>query len=428
MSTILFISGTTRGDALGCIIRGIAKNFERLGFETIEVNLMKENVFKSLEATLREKDVLFALSYAGIGRDILIDDAEGKKRVLWELLGIPYISIHGDSPAYFFDRHVNTSDNYGTVYSFREHYDLRKRLPHADIGLFGVQSPLIFDSVPKDQVDFKAKESGKLIFLKNSSDPNKVVEMWQKKCRPTMYQMLAELADVLVGDIASGEEPDIDELVTGYFKLKGIDIDAMTNLRLFFDAQLDDYLRRVKCTFMAEILKEFPVEIHGDNWEYMDFSNSPCKLVPTCDYVTSRGIIERALGVIDMSPNTGNGFHDRPMRAYGRHTLCLTNEQHCVTDVFGADNGMTFRFDRDSIANKLADVIAHPKDYIEIGIEAARIFNDRFANEESARAIVEMADAMRMSMMKYNPNMQDYFVWPPKMLTPLKPTVPSTPD
>ena len=42
MSTILFISGTTRGDALGCIIRGIAKNFERLGFETIEVNLMKE--------------------------------------------------------------------------------------------------------------------------------------------------------------------------------------------------------------------------------------------------------------------------------------------------------------------------------------------------------------------------------------------------
>ncbi len=414
MSAILFMTGTTRGDALGCIVRGISSSFARFGFETIEVNFNDPDVLKKLDVTLREKDILFAFTIAGIGRDISINDAAGNPRNLWDLLEIPFISAHGDSPAYFFDRHINENTNFASVYAFREHYELRKRLTN-QTGTFGISSPFVFDGVSKDAIDFSKKETGKLVFLKNSNDTQKLIHLWKNKCRPSIVRMLVELANVLENNLSSGEEPDIDELVTGYFKIKSIDVDSLLNLRLFFIAQLDDYLRRLKCNLIADVLKDFPVEIHGDNWDHLDLAHSKCTLVKACDYQTSSDIIANSLGIIDMSPNTNHGFHDRPVRSYGRHTLCLSNEQECLTQTFGEDNGMTFRFDRDSIAARISEVLAHPKDYVAIGIEAARIFNEKFPAEVTVRSFTEMADAMRLASVKKNPAMQDFFVWPPTL-------------
>ena len=224
------------------------------------------------------------------------------------------------------------------------------------------------------------------------------------------------MADVLVANMATDPHVDIDGLVTGYFKLKNLDIDSSLQLRLLFVAQLDDYLRRTKCTFIGNVLRQFPVEIHGDNWDYLDFSGSPCKVVPGCDYKTSDGVIANSLGIIDMSPNTGGGFHDRPMRAFGRHTLCLTNEQQCFTDAFGADCGITFALDHDAISAKIADVLAYPKEYVEVGIEIARIFDAQNPAEAVVRQFVETAETLRVANSKHIRGLQDFFVWPPAIL------------
>lgn len=412
MSAILFITGTTRGDTLGSLMRAAGHMFSQFGFEALEMNLGEPNVFTRLEEQLNTKDILCAISAAGIGRDIDVPQPDGSKQNLWEMVGVPYISINGDSPAYFFDRHTNASAHFATLYSFREHYLLRKRLPH-QMGLIGVAPPAIISPIPEADIDFTAKENGKLIFLKNSNDPKALKALWRANCRPYILNLLMELADILEANMETDAHTDLDALVCEAFKTKGLDVDALLNLRLFFTAQLDDYLRRAKCTFMAEVLSDFPVEIRGDNWEYMDFAGKKCSYIPGCDYAQSSGLINGALGILDMSPNTQGGFHDRALRSYSAHTLCISNEQECVTQTFPNAAEMSFSFSRDSLAARIADVLARPKDYVEIGREGARLFNELYPQEALVRSIVEAVDAIRLNSTKQRPPMQDFFMWPP---------------
>ena len=413
MSAVLFMMGTSRGGALNGILSAASQAFKAYGLEVIPVDLRSPNLLQDLDAQMQSKDVRFALGIIGIGRDLKVRAADGKELLAWDMIDVPFISVNGDSPAYYYDRHVNPSANYGALYTFREHYEFRKALPKPE-GLFGLAPPMIFDKATTP-FDGEAKARGTLVFLKNGGNPAALKAIWKERCNSFQYQTLCDVADVLAGNIAEDPHPNIDALICAYFKSKGLDADEMLNVRLFFVAQLDDYLRRVKCVFMLDVLKDFPVEIHGDNWEFGDFSNSKMKLVPVCNYEKSRGIIDQSLGIIDFSPNTGGGFHDRPLRAFGHNTLCLTNRQECFSDVFGADNGFSFDFSRESLADKIADVLAHPKHYIEMGLETARVFNEQFSSEAAVHTYVEAAELIRMHKSRANLGIADYFVWPPQM-------------
>ena len=416
MSTVIFLTGSTRGDTMGAITRSIMGMISGLGIETVEINFNEPAVQAKLDKTLREKKILFVFSFVAIGRDLNINGENGgPDKNLWEALGIPFIAVHGDSPAYFFDRHVNISPLFASLYGFDEHYTFRKRLPK-QVGLLGLSPAIVIDPVPRDSIDFRRKEQGKLVFLKNAGDPTQLKTLWQSACPPKIYQMLLDIAAVLESQIHTDLGGDIDSIVLGLFREKGLDVEAMTNLRLFFVAQLDDYLRRLKTVFMADVLSDFPVEIHGDNWNHYDFSGKACTMISGCDYAKSREVIASSLGIIDMSPNTGGGFHDRLERCYGRHTLCLTNEQACVTKLFGANCGLTFTFQREVLQQKIADVLAHPKQYVEIGIETSRIFSATYTPEVMGNFLLEVADTLRIGGTKMATGMQNFFVWPPKSL------------
>src|SRR5262249_16009013 len=143
----------------------------------------------------------------------------------------------------------------------------------------------------------------------------------------TTFEMLIELASELAARIGADSDCDIDASVCEYFSNRGFHVEEFAGLRLFFVAQLDDYLRRIKSTLVADTIADFPVEIHGFNWEHMDFSGRRGKYIPGGDYSESRKWIIDSLGIIDMSPNTSRAPHDRAMRAFGLFSLCLTNEQ-----------------------------------------------------------------------------------------------------
>jgi hypothetical protein len=205
-------------------------------------------------------------------------------------------------------------------------------------------------------------------------------------------------------------------VVRDYFRNRSLDVEALTSLRLFFVAQLDDYMRRIKSTFMAEVLRDFPVDIHGFNWEHVDFSGRTARYFHGADYTGSRQLIRESLGILDMSPNTTLGPHDRPLRAWGLYTLCLTNDQEFFRRNFENHRDFTFRFDKDSLASKVADVLANPKRFVELGIDAAERFRARFDQDAFGRTMLDVADCLRLANGPRPPDMQDYFVWPPTKL------------
>ena len=415
MDVVLFLTGSTMGDALGASGRALRTTFEDLGYKFVEVNFSESGALDLLNKTITSERVEFAFSHVGIGVDMSGETSDKREINLWTGTRIPFISLYGDSPAYFFDRHVMPGPGFACLYAFPEHYQFRKLLPQCK-GIIGVTPLRLSDETPKDKIDFRAKESGTLLFLKNGNDPKRLIDSWRDGLRHGVFLMLTDLASELAGEMHTDRGCNIDAVVCAYFQNKGLDVEALTSLRLFFVAQLDDYLRRIKSTSMAEVLRGFPVEIHGYNWEHVDFSGTRARYVYGADYSGSKQLIKESLGILDMSPNTSLMPHDRPLRAYGLYTLCLTNEQEFFRRHFEHYRSFTFRFDKESLESKVAEVLAHPRRFIELGIEVADTFRKRFDSTAFGRTMVELASCLRLAAGPRPPNMQDYFAWPPAKL------------
>jgi hypothetical protein len=148
----------------------------------------------------------------------------------------------------------------------------------------------------------------------------------------------------------------------------------------------------------------------------VNFSGKRATLVPSADYSKSKLLIMESLGLLDMSPNTGMAPHDRPMRAFGMYTLCLTNEQEYFKRQFEQHEAFSFRFEKESLQTKVADVLAHPQRYVEIGIQVAETFRKNCHPDTLGRFMLDTASSVRLACAPGFANLQSYFVWPPTKL------------
>ncbi len=415
MGTILFVSGSSMNDAIGAAGRAHRALFASVGHDLVELNFGVPEAGELLSRTIREQQVVLAYSALGMGADICGTTSEGNEVNFWEANRIPFISLTADSPAYFFDRHVVPSPWHACLYYFPEHLELRRRFKRAQ-AIYGTIPPFPMDFADKREIDFHRKEQGKLLFLKNGNDPEKLVHMWRQSMPAETFVTLAELASELASSIATDTGCDIDGFVTDYFASRGWDISESFLLRLFFVAQLDDYLRRIKSTLIANVLVDFPVEIHGFNWEHVDFAGKRATYVPGGDYTQSRSRIIDSLGLVDMSPNTQCAPHDRALRAFGLFTLCITNEQRFFREHFKNSEMFCYRFDKDHLRAKVADVLAHPKRYVEIGRDVSEQFRQNRRPEDFAQYMVDTAGLIRLACSPRPEGAQNFFVWPPTKL------------
>jgi hypothetical protein len=412
VTAVVFLSGRAMNDALAAAGRAHRRLFEQLGHEYIEINFAQSGADDLLNRAIRGQAIELVYSAVGMGADIRGTTADGRDVNLWEASRIPFISLSGDSPAYFFDRHVMPTAWHAGLYVYPEHLNLRRRLKPTT-GIYGAIPPFPMDMTDKRDIDFRKKESGKLLFLKNGNDPEKLVQTWRVAMPPASFIALTELAGELALGVATEKGCDIDALVTAYFHARGWEIADLLNLRLFFVAQLDDYLRRIKSTMIAEVLAEFPVEIHGFNWEHFDFEGKQATFVPGGDYTQSRDRIIASLGLVDMSPNTELAPHDRPMRAFGLCTLCLTNQQRFFSDHFENSEAFSYRFEKDHLRQKIADTLAHPKRSVELGLAVAEQFRRDHRPGDFAQYMIDTASHIRLASGPRHPGLQDFFVWPP---------------
>jgi hypothetical protein len=313
---VLYLSGSTRGATLENIGRSLGRDFGALGLGFIEVSLLDhEHLLENLRK-VKFEEVKLIYSWASIGLGINLRQQDGTERELWKDLGIPFITFHGDSPAYFFDRHIVPDTKFVTIYGFDEHRDLRKRLPHVN-GPIDILWPLLLDEIPTEQLNFEKRKNGKILFLKNGKDPARLRQLWASCLEPRLLQAIHDLASELERDLDNPANTQIDDLITRYFNDQGFDIELMVKLRLFFIAQLDDYLRAVKCTRMAEALMDLPVEIRGNNWEHLDFTGKKVTYINECDYTKSIVLVR--------SPSVSSTYH--PIRSRGLTTaLCAPTE------------------------------------------------------------------------------------------------------
>ncbi len=415
MDKVLFLSGTTRGATLENIGRSLGRDFGELGLGLHEISLLDHEHFLENLRKVKFEEVKLIYSWASMGLGINLRQQDGTERDLWKDLGIPFITFHGDSPAYYFDRHIIPDTKFVTIYGFDEHRDLRKRLPHVN-GPIDTLWPPPLDEVPIDRLSFEKKKNGKILFLKNGKDPEKLRQLWASCLEPRLLRAIHDLASELESDLDNPANIQIDDLITPYFNDQGFDIERMVKLRLFFIAQLDDYLRAVKCTRMAEALMDLPVEIRGNNWEHLDFTRKKATYIDECDYTKSIGLVRESLGTIDLSPNTVSLPHDRVVRAFGAHTFCLTNEQKFLREL-PHEERLSFRFEKESLQQQVAYLLDHKAAALEMGVEVAEAYKTKHPRVETVTKILEYASLAKLDNLRQRPaGSQDFFMWPPVRL------------
>lgn len=416
MGAVVLLVGKTMADVLGGIGRSYRPAFEALGHQFVEIDLIDTATAPQKLNSLVDLQIDLVLSFMGMGADITATQ-NGRPGIVWEFLQVPFISLCGDSPAYFFDRHVFTGKGFVCLYGFPEHYAFRKRLPKINVPI-GTYLPTAHDVAPKESMDFRRKADGDIIFLKNGKDLNKQLALW-KTLPPKINSMLQEVAAELRARVNDKAATQVDDLLTAYAETQGIDLGTMPKLRLFLVAMLDDYLRQYKTHMLIEALMDFPIILNGYNWDHLDFTGRRMQYIPGGQYTASIRMLRDALACVDVSPNTELAPHDRPLRAFGAHTLCLTNEQEFLRTHLPHGDDFMYRFDADSIRERVNAVYGNRARAVELGAEVAGVFQAKFPAENFARQMLDWAQLVRFNNLTAAPQgVPGYCVWPPDSFRP----------
>src|SRR5882757_3176898 len=87
-TTVVFLSGGTRGATLESIGRSLAPNFNAHGIEFVEISLLDTARTQEILRSLNFQRVKFVFSFASMGMDISTRRTDGSNVNLWRELRI----------------------------------------------------------------------------------------------------------------------------------------------------------------------------------------------------------------------------------------------------------------------------------------------------------------------------------------------------
>jgi hypothetical protein len=411
--TVFFFAGASEGDSLADLSRSLMAPFSAVASRTVLLELSNPDWFEIFIGMLNEP-IWFAASYFGSGQEIPMSHA-GESGNLWDMAGIPFVRFFGDIPAYFPDRHVGQFANSINAYSDTDHAAFYRRWFRNPC--LSVMHPRILqDPAPANQVAFEAKLNGKIIFPKNGNPPQKLIRYWREQLPPHLCHALESIAEECIGQNHLNQAPCFDDRLLAHFASLGVDASAKPELVCFLVAQLDDYVRRIKSTMIAEALLNLPVVIRGRNWEHVDFRGKAATYDSASGSAETLALIDQSPAVIDMSPNTVHSPHDRICRAVGRNTAFLTNSQDYFNSTLGAvAKQCTFSFQIEAIHSMVEHFVSHPKDAIDLGLQQSKLLRPALSEAGYVNSILGAVDSIEFCKGKRPPGTQDFLSFPPNI-------------
>ena len=411
---VVVLSGQGGNDAINGLMRCISELLDESGYTVHFYDMARATPddMSRLATLLAGGTVAFAASFLGIGHDLEArpQGAPGPVNV-WDYTGIPLLKLHGDSPAYFLERHGDVPASGVNAYYFDEHLAFRQWMLPASSSIAAMVDPYFASDTPLSSIDFAKRRHGTLVFVKNGGDPRELMALWPRQLPETISDQLIELAlEIEKPGLRAGRFL-IHEFVVDYLDSKRIDTHALRPLVRLYVAQLDDYLRRVKSTMIGRALLRFPVTVQGAGWDHVDFSRAKARHAPPLDFGASETVYQNELGIIDMSPNIDGGAHDRMFRAAGAYAFALTNKCSWLEKVCPELNARAFEFDEASIASSVERALAKPAECTALGEAFGKAYRRHYSRTGWVDRLSALADISRIQSANYKPALQPYFVW-----------------
>ncbi len=405
---VLGFSGPSRSGIFLGYMQAQKALFERCGYQYRLVSFEATDWHSQLLDALQE-GVRCVVAPAGAGIQLF----KVGTGCPWAMAGIPFIKLLGDHPAYFPDRHKQTSPAHVNLYAFPEHLDFFERRLRGPTTSEGISAQLPILGLPPpgfDKASIPTKRNGRLAFYKNGNDPDKLRRLWQDNLPVKVASLLNAAADELRADLSTQSDVlAIERVIDRTARLMDISPLLPHDLLCFLTAQLDDYARRAKSTLLGRVLAKYPVDIYGDFWEHVDFTDGPAVWHGSGTYQQMMASAPDYLALIDMSPNTVGSVHERVGHAAIYHTLCLTNATPFLADYFPEMAQYAFDFNLESVSAAIEKTLARPQEAVAAGYAAAESFARNFPDDRLVNAIISAADLAHARLTR--PVVQNFCIW-----------------
>jgi hypothetical protein len=409
-SVLMFSAGGTN-DAVPGQMNEYGNVLADAGISIIHITPDPAEIQIACDLLLKGK-VGFAITWLGYFQSLAVTiGTSSEQRNVWEMSGVPLLKIHGDMPAYYAHFHGDIPATGVNLYAAAEYMYFRRRWLRDSRAMTGLIPSLPLAPIRRTDVDVAARRRGQLVFLKNGNSPDELRQLWVERLPRSVAGLLADMSDELA---AIGTKPGvlhIGDFVAERLEAEDIAPDSATYLVRFMTAQLDDYLRRVKSRMIAESILDLPVIVQGSSWHHVDFAGRRATLVGGQEYDVTNRIYAEQLGIIDMSPNVDSAPHERVQRAAGSFATVLTNQQSWLSADFPGFDDLSFDFTPESIKDRVADVLAHPERYIELGIAFGERFRARWPRETFAEKIIMYGELAALQWDAQKPPLQPFFDW-----------------
>jgi len=409
---VLAISGKGANDAIRGMIAAYTEPLATAGLSIVHVSAEEAELQYATEQ-IAAGNVAFGIAWLGIGQYLPVEIGPDRTRAnAWEACRTPLLKIHGDIPAYFQDLHRDIPANAVNLYAAKEFIEYRRRWMPESRAMTAQIPPLVLEPLPRERVDMARRRKGKIVFLKNGNSPAALRSLWHERLPGSVARLIGAMADAIV---PVGTRPGpllIGDFVAEFLASESIEPLSMRRIIPFLTAQMDDYLRRIKSEMIATALLDLPVIVQGGGWGHIDFRNRRATLVPGQDYAQSQAIFTDQLGIIDMSPNTDTGGHERIQRAAGAFAVMLTNRQGWIEQTLPGFDDLMFDFMPESIVGRVADVIAHTDRYLDLAVAFGERFRKIYPSEAYANRVIDLAELAVLQYGETKPVIQPFFIWP----------------
>lgn len=303
----------------------------------------------------------FVFTWQGIGTEVQLGE---KNTSLWESLGVPVISYHGDHPCHMPMRHALDIRNCAHVYATSEfcRYANRhmRRLGRAIVH----ETPVLSQDLPLGE-----RRGDYFVLAKNLMPTSAMEAGWRTNLPAEALEVYLGATEVIKAAVASEDHPEIHGLLDDYLQElerdRGFAWNHAGNFHLFH-SQLDAYTRNLRSARLLDVLHDVPVHIYGRGWSEFAVKGRPHHhFHPGRPLSRSQSLYYSRYGILDVAPSA-TGTHDRTLRALKNETPFLSSGHlpGLLPDL-GRYDGLFFRFNGDDLREKAEAVMADPEEHAE---------------------------------------------------------------
>jgi hypothetical protein len=344
---VVFLTGESPDDLLTYLCRDWAGALAAAGQPAHVLDLSHDAGIAALQQMIASERPKAFVAFTGVGADL-----RSNGRSLYEVIGVPYVGIMLDPPAYFPERHRSANpyqlflftdvDNLGPSRELSPPNALRGYLRYGCAAPTAPALPLASRDIP-------------LLFAKRGGDPEIVRTQWAGL--PAAMQSIYE--DVLASTLWSTEHAIWDVakdrlaasgLVSGFEHQAGF-----SRLVMLIDA----YIRRARATRLTRALLPFDAVIVGNDWSHVDSTGAKARFLPATSLPALFGLFDRSQVAVNVQPANRYAPHERLLFGMQRECVVLSDANPVLRSTMGSSRFLHFEWDEtleDRIADSLRDV------------------------------------------------------------------------